>query len=160
ADILVTLVRAVGELSRNDLPERPGHAGWPTPTLAAQCLGAFHASFAILPHGPRLAEIVDEIERAADDVLLPLTGTTLRSAIYPRAEVSGAEVVGDGLAFSTLKESENGEWLVLRCVNRREEERHGVWRLPFEVREAHLARLDETLMTPLTPAGADVPFLA
>ena len=25
-------LRAVGELSRNDLPERPGHAGWPAPT--------------------------------------------------------------------------------------------------------------------------------
>jgi alpha-mannosidase len=160
ADVMITLVRAVGELSRNDLPERPGHAGWPAPTPAAQCLGAFRASFAVFPHGPRMASTVDEIERTADDVLLPLAGTTLRSAINPRSEVSGVELAGEGLAFSTLKESENGEWLVLRCVNRRDEESHGVWRLPFVVREAHLARLDETLMAPLMSAGADVPFTA
>src|SRR5438046_3064500 len=32
----VTLVRSVRELSRHDLPERPGHAGWPASTPAAQ----------------------------------------------------------------------------------------------------------------------------
>ena len=42
--IVVTLVRGVGELSRNDLAERPGHAGWPAPTPGAQCLGEFAAS--------------------------------------------------------------------------------------------------------------------
>src|SRR6266480_6540829 len=31
-DLLVTLLRAVGELSRGDLPTRPGHAGWPVST--------------------------------------------------------------------------------------------------------------------------------
>ena len=49
--IAVTLVRGVGALSRNDLPERPGHAGWPVPTPAAQCLGRYRAEFALLPHG-------------------------------------------------------------------------------------------------------------
>ena len=42
----VTLARAVGELSRNELPERPGHAGWPSPTPQAQCRGPFAAEFA------------------------------------------------------------------------------------------------------------------
>src|SRR5437899_11827699 len=31
-DLLLTLLRAVGELSRADLPTRPGHAGWPSST--------------------------------------------------------------------------------------------------------------------------------
>ena len=35
-DLLVTLVRAVGELSREDLATRRGHAGWVTPTPGAQ----------------------------------------------------------------------------------------------------------------------------
>src|SRR5438132_1287421 len=38
-DLVLTLLRAVGELSRGDLPTRPGHAGWPTATPPAQCLG-------------------------------------------------------------------------------------------------------------------------
>src|SRR5204862_4017601 len=29
-DLVLTLPRCVGELSRGDLPTRPGHAGWPT----------------------------------------------------------------------------------------------------------------------------------
>ncbi|HEY9227953.1 MAG TPA: glycosyl hydrolase-related protein [Gemmatimonadaceae bacterium] len=158
--VLVTLLRAVGELSRNDLPERPGHAGWPAPTPAAQSLGPFEAAFAVLLHGPRLPATIDEIERAADDVFLPMTGDTLRSVLSVPDPVAGVELVGSGLAFSTLKESESGEWLVLRCVNLLEQEVSGVWRLPFEVREARLARLDETTMSELVSNGAEIPFVA
>lgn len=159
-EVLITLVRAVGELSKNDLPERPGHAGWPTPTPGAQCLGPFEASFAVMFHGARDIRTLDEIERTADDVLLPLTGTTLRSAIDPIIEVRGVELFGEGLAFSAMKESEDGEWLVLRCVNRSNDATAGIWRLPFVVREASEARLDETLIEPVQPSGADVPFTA
>jgi alpha-mannosidase len=159
-ELLVTLVRAVGELSKNDLPERPGHAGWPTPTPLAQCLGPFHGSFAVMFHGPRGANTIDEIERASDDVLLPLVGTTLRSAIDPLGEVEGVELTGAGLAFSAMKESEDGEWLVLRCVNLLDIETRGSWHLPYPVREAHLARLDETVMAALETFGAEVPFVA
>jgi len=34
-DLLLTLLRAIGDLSRADLPTRPGHAGWPTAIPAA-----------------------------------------------------------------------------------------------------------------------------
>src|SRR3989454_693429 len=48
-DLVVTLLRAVGELSRGDLGTRPGHAGWPTATPLAQCLGASRGEVAIVP---------------------------------------------------------------------------------------------------------------
>src|SRR4029077_10983651 len=48
-DLLVTLLRAVGELSRSDLPTRPGHAGWPTSTPLAQCQGSSRVELAIAP---------------------------------------------------------------------------------------------------------------
>jgi alpha-mannosidase len=158
--LLVTLVRAVGELSRNDLPERPGHAGWPSPTPKAQCLGPFAASFAVMLHGPRVASTIDAIERAADDVLSPLIGTTLRSAIHLPAPVHGVELHGIGLAYSALKESEDGEWLVLRCVNLREEPVDAWWRLPFDVVDARLARLDETIVEHVAASGRQVTFRA
>jgi len=41
AACFVTVLRACGELSRIDLPERPGNAGWPTHTPEAQCIGPF-----------------------------------------------------------------------------------------------------------------------
>ncbi|MEP6492789.1 MAG: glycoside hydrolase family 38 C-terminal domain-containing protein [bacterium] len=158
--VAVTLVRAVGQLSKNDLPERPGHAGWPVPTPDAQCLGTFNAEFAVMPHDARLAASIDAIERAADDFLLPLSGVTLRSTIGTPASYVGVELMGTGLAFSALKESEDGEWLVLRCVNLRDDEVAGQWRVPFTIESAHLARLDETATSEIAPAGDVIEFRA
>ena len=144
--LVVTLARAVGELSRNDVPERPGHAGWPAPTPIAQCRGPFEAELAVMLHGPRQPAVIDAIERAADDVLLPLRGETLRSALTVPGPVVGVELEGVGLAFSAMKESEDGTALVLRCVNLLDEPARGVWRLPFDASSAALARIDETSM--------------
>lgn len=157
--VLVTLVRAVGELSRGDLPERPGNAGWPTPTPGAQCPGPFAGEFAFMLHDPRTSATIDEIERTADDVLLPLAGSTLRSALSDPDPMHGVALRGEGLAFSCAKDSEDGRWLVLRCVNLVDEERAGSWELGGPVAEAHLARLDETPVAPLHPSGASIPFL-
>ncbi|HJU64765.1 MAG TPA: glycoside hydrolase family 38 C-terminal domain-containing protein, partial [Gemmatimonadaceae bacterium] len=143
-EIAVTLVRAVGELSRNDLPERPGHAGWPVPTPEAQCLGPFAGEFALMPHGPRDVQTIQHIEQIADDVLLPLTGNTLRSALAVPPPTFGIELDGQGLAFSTCKQSEDGEWLLLRCVNMAEAPVRGRWRVGSSIAEARTARLDES----------------
>jgi alpha-mannosidase len=156
--IIVTLLRAVGELSKNDLPERPGHAGWPSHTPLAQCLGPFDASLAVMPHSARLPATIDAIERAADDFLVPLVGETLRSALEVPDPVFGVELTGQGLGFSALKESENGDWLVLRCVNLREDQVPGSWRLPFDIREAKLARLDETPLSDVAFAAREIRF--
>jgi alpha-mannosidase len=140
--IAVTLFRAVGELSRADLPERPGHAGWPVETPMAQSLGPFRATLALLPHGPWRPGLVTAIERAADDVLLPLAGHTWRTAVAPPVFVEGVQLVGRGLACSAVKESEDGEWIVLRCTNLLDEAVVGAWRVQG-AKEACLARLDE-----------------
>jgi alpha-mannosidase len=158
--ILVTLVRAVGELSRNDIPERPGHAGWPRSTPAAQCLGPFAGDFAILLHGGRSKETIDQIERTADDVLSPIVGTTLRSALVVSPPTPGVELRGVGLAFSAIKQSEDGEWLVLRCVNLCDEPLGGEWALPFDIHEARQSRLDETPTSHIVFAGREVPIVA
>jgi alpha-mannosidase len=144
-DVAITLVRGVGVLSRIDLPERPGHAGWPEETPWAQSVGPFEAVLAFMPHdGRRTAATIDAIERAADDVLLPLTGSTLRSALAVPAPTAGFELEGEGLAFSAAKDSDDGEWIVLRAVNLTDEPRRGAWRLGFPASEARLSRLDET----------------
>jgi hypothetical protein len=151
--VAITLVRGVGMLSRNDLPERPGHAGWPEETPWAQSPGPFEARLAYLPHGgARDPATVDRIERIADDVLLPLTGETLRSALTVPAPTAGIALEGEGLAFSAAKDSDDGEWVVLRCVNLLDEARDGAWRLGFPVVEARRARLDET---PADALGVD-----
>lgn len=156
----VTLVRAVGQLSRNDLPERPGHAGWPAPTPLAQSLGPFAAKLALMLHGSRSDDTIALIERTADDVLLPLRGDTLRSALAIAPATLGAELVGDGLAFSALKESEDGSAIVARCVNLLERDVEGAWQFGFSFRTAHRARLDETMLEPLSHDGQRVEFRA
>jgi alpha-mannosidase len=57
-DLLVTLLRAVGELSRSDNRARRGHAGWPTPTPEAQEPGRHEIDLVLvtgadLDRGPR-----------------------------------------------------------------------------------------------------------
>lgn len=158
--LAITLVRSVGELSRNDLPERPGHAGWPVSTPSAQCLGPFAANFGVLLHGARSADTIDLIERCGEDVLLPMAGTTLRSALRVPPDVTGPELVGVGLGLSAMKESEDGASLLLRCVNLLDESVSGAWRLPFAISDASLARLDETPIAPADFDGSAVMFVA
>lgn len=157
--VIVTLLRAVGELSRNDLPERPGHAGWPTPTPAAQCHGTFEAELALMLHGRREPATIALIERTADDVLLPIRGFTLRSALAVPAPFEGLSLEGDGLAFSACKDAEAGAGLVLRCVNLLDRQQRGTWRLGFNAGKAFRARMDETVESEL-PAGSDIAFTA
>ncbi len=159
-ELFVTMLRAVGALSRNDLPERPGHAGWPAPTPRAQSLGPLAARLALLLHGKRDADTIDFVERTAEDAVLPLEGRTLRSALRTPTDITGVELEGKGLAFSALKESEDGEWTVARCVNLLDEAVNGRWRFGASIREVRLARLDETPLDALVPDGATVSFVA
>jgi len=147
--VALTLLRAVGELSRNDLPERPGHAGWPARTPGAQELGRFRGRFAIFLHGVRDDRTIDAIERTADDVLHPLAGHTERGMLGVPHPTSGVALRGAGLALSAIKTSEDGAWMVLRCVNLTEHDVSGEWVLGAPVREARHARLDETPGEPI-----------
>lgn len=158
--VALTLFRAVGELSRDDLPERPGHAGWPTSTPGAQELGGFDARFAVMLHGPRDDSTIDAIERAADDILIPLTGDTIRSTLRVPEPTAGVSLEGVGLALSAIKTSEDGEWLVLRCVNLTDRAAIGDWELGADVREARLSRLDELPGAPIPVTGHRIPVLA
>jgi membrane-associated phospholipid phosphatase len=63
--IAITLVRAVGFLSRGDLPERKGHAGPALATPSAQCIGEREYRYCVVPLGgestlPRAARAIRE----------------------------------------------------------------------------------------------------
>ncbi len=130
----VTLLRAIGELSRSDLPERPGHAGWPAAIPGAQAQGRFAARLALWLHGPHTPGIWQELGRHADDLLLPLTGTAWRDPLpagwgdgHGR---SGPALEGDGLEASAVTLTEDGAGVLLRAVNLTEATASGAWRLP------------------------------
>jgi alpha-mannosidase len=153
--VWVTLVRAVGQLSRNDLPERPGHAGWPEPTPKAQSFGPFTARLAVQVHGASSAAALQTIDRESDRFLHPMRGFTLRSAIASPSSNGGLELSGVALSASAIKESESGREIVLRCVNLSEREQSGTWTLPVPVESARLARLDETPIQPIETQEQD-----
>jgi alpha-mannosidase len=63
--IAITLLRAVGFLSRGDLPERRGHAGPALETPSAQCIGERGYRYCVVPLGgemtlPRAAREIRE----------------------------------------------------------------------------------------------------
>jgi hypothetical protein len=50
--------------------------------------------------------------------------------------------------------------IVLRCVNRRDVEVRGAWRTARRIRDARLARLDETPLAPLPSGERSLSFVA
>jgi alpha-mannosidase len=117
-DLLVTLLRCVGELSREDLPTRPGHAGWPTPTPGAQCRGRERIQLALAPVSADGLERIAPIVELWEDAFVPPRAIWLRQAtpLTPPAIDLGLE--GEGLVFSSLKPAEgDGRRIVFRCYN-------------------------------------------
>ena len=163
--LLVTLLRAFGQMSREDMPERPGHAGWPTPTPDAQCLGQFRARLAVLTHAERHLDDLVEIERAAEAFHAPPLAAMRRSLLAVPQPLRGPELIGAGLVFSAMKPAERGRGVVLRCYNATARPVAGEWRIPWPVRAAELVRLDETPLSPLEVSAEgtiriDVPSFA
>jgi hypothetical protein len=140
--VAITLVRATGELSRANLPERPGHAGWPARIPLAQGPGRVRANFAV----STLSRYdVHEIEHLADNVLRPLVAHTWRDAPRIAPPVArGIELIGDGIVASAIKPADDGNGVILRAVNVRSEAREAVWRVPYNDVHAESVRLDET----------------
>jgi len=131
-DIAVTLVRAIGELSRGDLPERPGHAGWPCQTPASQSLGRFRASFALMPHGVWNSDALDRVEQASDDVLVPLTGESWRDYAGASRSWSGPTLSGATLRATAVTVTQDGTALLLRVSNVSDDHSCGEWIMPDE----------------------------
>jgi alpha-mannosidase len=161
-DLLITLLRAVGELSRNDLPTRPGHAAWPAATPLAQSLGADRLQLALLPLGADGAEDPAAIAAAWEDVFLPLRPVWLRQATPLALPAGELALEGPGLVVSAIKPAEDGEGVILRCYNATADPVHGRWHLPFIASTALRVRADEREPepVPLEDGGRTVGFTA
>jgi alpha-mannosidase len=115
--IALTLLRAVGWLSREDTLARVGGAGPEIPTPEAQCPGHQRVEYAIVPHaGDWLAARAD---LAAHDYLAPLGGSaTGRHAGTLPARAGLLEIAGEHtLSLSACKKAERSNALILRFWN-------------------------------------------
>ena len=147
-ELILTALRSVGELSRDTLPTRPGHAGWPTPTPDAQETGNHVIEFAIVALGESGAEDVPALEHLWEDTFLAPQGTFIRDHVgdLSALEAIGIALEGDGLVFTSLKPAEAGGGLVLRCYNAGTAPVAGRWRFEGGVESACLLRADETVV--------------
>jgi mannosylglycerate hydrolase len=117
--IAVTLIRAVGDLSRNDLATRPsGHAGPPIATPGAQCLGIRRFELAFEPHGP--APLAGELMASARAHNIPPRVTTARVrggiGLLTRSFLRIDRRAGD-VVLSAFKHAEDRSSVIVRLFN-------------------------------------------
>lgn len=142
--IYLTLIRAVGWLSRSDLTTRKGHAGPGLSTPGAQCLRRLTFEYSIIPH--------------EGTWLTSRTYLQGRGFAYPPLSVVVDEPVGklpcemnflkvepEELIVSALKRWEDGDGIVLRFYNVSDRVLTGVIKPSFSFSEAWRTNLNEEL---------------
>jgi len=137
-EIALTLIRAVGDLSRNDLATRPsGHAGPPVATPGAQCIGRHRFEIAFEPHGP--APAPGALLASARAHNIPPRVVTARNPAgagpLTRSFVRLDALEGD-LVLSALKQGEDRAGVIVRVFNPGDEEAHATMRMDAPVHEA------------------------
>jgi len=142
-DLLITLLRAIGDLSRGDLPTRPGHAAWPTAIPGAQCLGTTRIELALATISVAEVEGGHVLPHLWEEAFLPLTALWLRDAAGLTPAPVDIALEGAGLVFSALKPAQIGSPMVLRCYNATGRKTAGAWRFGDGIKTAHRVRADE-----------------
>jgi hypothetical protein len=158
-DLLLTLLRAIGSLSRNDLPVRPGHAAWPEPTPLAQCprRQVIELALVVGPE-PELGRAHRVLERW-EDAFLPVCGFWLPDATDLTPPTDSLALEGDGLVCSAVKPAEGSSGVVLRCYNPGVDPVLGRWVFGSPRRRAWRVRMDERGAEP-APLSQDGRVLA
>jgi mannosylglycerate hydrolase len=112
-ELAVTVLRAVGQISRNNNPWRTEPAGPELPTPGAQCVGRSQFRLAVMPlTGPwHQAGVLDAMERYQHD-LVAAPGRGPAGAEV--ASAAGLEVAGDGVVMSSLRRRDG--WFELRLA--------------------------------------------
>jgi alpha-mannosidase len=161
-DLIVTLLRSVGQLSREDLSTRPGNAGWPTATPGAQCIGRERLQLALAPVTAEDMERAVPLTALWEDAFLPPRAIWLRQATELDPPATDVRLEGMGLVFSSLKPATEGDGIVFRCYNATGSEVAG--RVVFATPVAAVARTraDERGPEPLPLGdnGSSVRFVA
>jgi len=144
--IALTLLRCVGWLSRDDLPNRRGHAGPPLPTPQAQCLGHHTFEYALVPHEGGWERAFAQAHAFSS----PLRAVAATSHLGPLPQAGAlVEVAPASLVVSAIKLPEEGEGLIVRLYNTEGHFVEGsVWvSIPFQ--RARLVDLQERALEEL-----------
>jgi len=134
--IAITLLRAVGWLSRGDIPERRGHAGPALETPSAQGIGTRAYRYCVVP--------------LSGDITLARAGREVHEFLSPVRLIHGARAAGpflelprdSAVQLSAMRSGPDGG-LVLRLFNPRAHEEQVTIRFGGSVREARAVDLRE-----------------
>lgn len=144
--VCLTLLRAVGWLSRDDLRTRKGHAGPPLATPGAQCLGAHAFHYALYTYtGPWPSSGLLPIAQAF--LVAPLAVELSSLSLSERSFFSWDR---EEIVLSACKPAEDGTGIIVRLYNACGERVRVHLRVGFPNKKVWLARLDETPLAPVT----------
>jgi mannosylglycerate hydrolase len=157
--IALTLIRAVGDLSRNDLATRPsGHAGPPVATPGAQCIGRHRFEIGFEPHGP--APGAGALVASARAHNLPP-----RVHVARRPERTGAltrsflRIAGAGdMVLSALKQGEDRAGVIVRLFNPGAEEAYATLSMDAPVHQAFAVNFLEERQREIAVENGTIPL--
>jgi alpha-mannosidase len=139
ATLQLTLLRAVGWLSRDDFPTRRHTNAGPTiPTPEAQCPGPHTFRYALAPLGAGLGDLRRRSRRFLDPV-------PTRQGVVAGAVPGGTllEVTNPDIAVAAVRVHPDRDTLVVRCWNQAATAQHETLRLGLPVAGAWLVDLLE-----------------
>jgi len=113
--IYLTLLRAVGALSRNGLETREGHAGPALETPGAQCQRGYKFEYSIILFNGKLKD--SSVFKKSREFNSPVFGLGVDMGSDTVGSISLLEVEPEDVFVSAIKQSETGESLVLRLFN-------------------------------------------
>jgi alpha-mannosidase len=146
--LALTLLRAVGWLSRDDLDCRPGHAGPARSTPGAQCIGPASAAYSLIPFGGAFTLDQAAQESYAFIALLRSVAAEPSDGALPPA-LPFVSLTPDSLVLTAIKPAESGAGVIVRFYNSSERTVSG--RLAFGLPVCAMTRtnlLEESLELP------------
>ncbi len=124
-EIALTLLRCVGWLSRDDLVNRPNHAGPAVETPEGQCQGEYTFNYTLVPHRGNWQEA--GINELAGQLTAPLLGQATGRKNGPLGDAKAMFTLEPReLVLSCVKQSEAGGALITRFYNCSDETREAV----------------------------------
>ncbi len=143
-ELALTLLRCTGELGRGAIKMRPGgRGGWKNSTPDAQCPGEHHFTYAFMPHPAGWAGQVDDINRVAESIHLPVKIHRSKAGNMDQEDEWTVDISPTNLVMSAFKEANNGDGYILRIYNPTDEEVEGEVRLSGNVTGIKRTSLDE-----------------
>ncbi|NDJ60299.1 MAG: hypothetical protein GYB67_04190, partial [Chloroflexi bacterium] len=146
ADVSLTLLRAVGYLgARRDPTTIIGGAGPGIPTPEAQLQQTLHYRIALYPHSGAWAS-ADVWQQAHEFLNPPRVVTSVPHSGEHDPRQRGLQISGDNVVLSSLKQSEDGQALIIRLYNPSLEVATATLTLPIDIATAHTATLQEQIL--------------